>query len=261
MSESLGRSTPMSLGRRIICDMMTASMKIPLVSIQKEMNVAELAAARQLSSPRPSWCSIFTKAYGKVAATHAELRRSCLTFPWLRIFESTAATADIAMHARIDGEDVVVFVPLREPEKRPLLEIDQILAACRENPLERLGRYRRTRFLARFPTFLRRLAWWYYLNVSGSKRTRYVGTFGMVTVGNWGADSLRPIAPCTTLLHYGAIDAQCNLTMRLTFDHRVLDGVETSRALNELERVLKTEILDELHGMASGGDAGLRKAG
>jgi hypothetical protein len=65
-------------------------------------------------------------------------------------------------------------------------------------------------------------------------------------VGNWGVDSLRPIAPWTTLLHYGAIDPQGQITMRLTYDHRVLDGSGPSTALLELEQVLQTDILAEL---------------
>jgi pyruvate/2-oxoglutarate dehydrogenase complex dihydrolipoamide acyltransferase (E2) component len=65
-------------------------------------------------------------------------------------------------------------------------------------------------------------------------------------VGKWGVESLRPIAPWISLLHYGMIDADGNLTVRLTFDHRVLDGSGPSTALVEMERFLKTDIVGEL---------------
>ena len=54
------------------------------------------------------------------------------------------------------------------------------------------------------------------------------------------------IAPAISILHYGAIDAEGNVSIRMTYDHRVLDGIGPSRALNEMEAFLRTEILNEL---------------
>ena len=101
-------------------------------------------------------------------------------------------------------------------------------------------------FMARFPRLVRRLAYWGVLNFSGRLRAVYFGTFGVTTVGNWGVDSVRPIAPAISILHYGAIDPDGNVSIRMTYDHRVLDGIGPSRALNEMEAFLHTEILDEL---------------
>ncbi len=109
--------------------------------------------------------------------------------------------------------------------------------------------------LARFPAFVRRRVWWWLLNASGRTRSRYFGTFGVTTVGNWGVESLRPIAPWTLLLHYGVIDSQGRITMRLTYDHRVLDGSGPATALVEMERILQTEIVAELDALREGGSA------
>lgn len=246
MPKVVGRSVGISVGRRVICDLMQASAKIPLIPMQKQMNVERLLAARLNAMPRPSWCAIFTKAYAKVVAARPKLRRAYLTFPWERLYEYTKTTVDIAMNAEVDGEDAVVFVPLNEPEMKPLLEIDRHLTWCKEKPIERLSRYRKAARVARLPRVLRQWIWWYHLNVSAAKRSRYVGTFGVSSMANWGVDSLRPISPCTTLLHYGVIDRQGNVTVRLTFDHRVLDGAEPSLALSDMEQVLNTEIVAEL---------------
>ncbi len=80
-------------------------------------------------------------------------------------------------------------------------------------------------------------------------RSHYFGTFGVTTVGAWGVDSLRPVAPWTLLLHYGAIDPRGAVTMRLTYDHRVLDGSGPATALVEMERILQTEIVAELEAL------------
>ncbi len=237
---------PLSLGRRIICDLMHVSIRTPTVSIQKDMFVTDLMTARRLAQPRPSWCSIFTKAYSKVVASRPELRRAFLSFPWERMFEYHVTTADVAVEMDVGDETAVVGVPLNRPDSLPLLDIDRLLAGCRERPLEHLGRYRRARALARWPRLVRHCVWWYILNVSGQKRSRYFGTFGVTTVGNWGVDSLRPLSPCISLLHYGAIDGQGKVTVRLTFDHRVLDGSAPAQALLEMEHFLATDILAEL---------------
>jgi hypothetical protein len=53
------------------------------------------------------------------------------------------------------------------------------------------------------------------------------------------------------MLHYGLFNEAGELEMRLTWDHRVMDGALASRILVELERTLQGEILSELTGMRS----------
>ena len=246
MSKPYGHSISLSPARRIMCDILHEGMKIPLVTIQKDMNLADVVAARQCAQPRPSWCSIFTKAYGKVVASRPDLRRAYLTFPWGRMFEYRVASADVAVEARVGDEDVLVFVPVRHPECWQLLDMDQFLASCKEKPIERVTRFRRGLIMARLPQFVRRFLWWLMLNASAKARYYYFGTFGVTSVGNWGVESIRPIAPAISVLHYGAIDADGNVSVRLTYDHRVLDGSGPASALLELEHVLKTDIIAEL---------------
>ena len=257
MSKPVGRLVPLSLGRRVVCDFLHLSRKLPMVTIQKEMNIAEVVAARVRLTARPSWCSIFTKAYGKVVAARTDLRRAYLTIPWERLFEYTKTTADIVIEAQVDGETALVTAPLKRPESTSLLDIDRYLAACKEQPIERVSGYRTARRVARFPRFIRNFLWWYALNASGHLRGQWFGTYGVTSVANSGVESLRPLAPWITLVHYGTIDAQGKVAVRLTYDHRVLDGSGPASALVEMERMLKTEIVAELASLHEG----LLKAG
>jgi pyruvate/2-oxoglutarate dehydrogenase complex dihydrolipoamide acyltransferase (E2) component len=258
MSEATGQTVPLSLGRRIICDFLNAGKRVPTVSICKDMNVAALRDARQSARPRPSWCSIFTKAYAGAVAVIPDLRRAYLSFPWERLYEYRHISADITMDVPLDGEQVIVGAPLQRPESLPLLEIDRLIAWHKEKPLERLRNYRRAQVLARLPRLVRRLAWWYVLSVSGYRRSRYFGTFGVTSVSNWGVEAVTPIAPVTSVLHYGTIDARGTVAMRVTFDHRVMDGSKPARALAEMERILDEAILAELRTLRG---SELRKAG
>ena len=249
MHQERGFNIPLSLPRRFICDMLHFAHDVPSIPVQRRMHLADVVAARNAAQPRPSWCSIFTKAYAKVVARTPELRRVVLTAPWERMFEYRAPTADIVIEARVGDENILCNVPLNDPDTRPLPDIDLFLAWCKESPVERLRRFRRALNLARLPRFVIRCFWWYLLNVSGTKRARYFSTFGVTTVSNWGVESLRPLAPWTSLLHYGMIAADGTVAVRLTYDHRVMDGSGPSKALVDLQDVLHTDITAELRAL------------
>lgn len=249
MGEAADHTVPLSRGRRIMCDFLHASMSVPLVAIQKTMDLAQVASARQAAQPRPTWSSIFTKAYGRVVAATPELRRAFLTFPYERLYQYTRTTADVAVECQIEGESVVVPGPVRDPESRPLLDIDQFLGRCKANAIMEIPRFRRALRLAPWPRGVRRLGWWVVLNVSGRLRRKYFGTFCVTSVGGQGVDSLRPLAPCISLLHYGAIDARGLVTVRLTYDHRIVDGRVPAEALVRMEQVLNGEIIVELNAL------------
>ncbi len=222
---------------------------MPLVTIQKDMDLSEVVFAREKCDPRPSWCSIFTKAYGIVVAERPEFRRAYFTFPWARLFEYSASSADVAIESCFNGEKVLAFAPVRRPECWRLNEMDTYLASCKQDPVSHITTFRRGLKLGRWPQFIRRLALWWILNVLPLARYYYFGTFGVTSVGNWGVDSLRPIAPAISILHYGSINDRGQVSVRLTYDHRVLDGSGPASALVELENVLKTEIVAELNSL------------
>lgn len=230
----------------MVSDFLHAGLSMPTVPFQKDMQLAELAAARECANPRPSWCSVFTKAYGKVVAAQPTLRRACLTFPTERLIEYPVTTADIVIESQHEREDVLVNLFLTEPAAMSLAEIDQRIAALKAKPHEGSVRLRIGMRVARLPRLLRRFGWWCTMHVSASLRGRLFATYAVSSVANWGVDSLRPISTWTTLLHYGVVDAEGKVAVRLTFDHRIMDGGPPSFALNEMERILKTEILTEV---------------
>jgi hypothetical protein len=50
----------------------------------------------------------------------------------------------------------------------------------------------------------------------------------------------------TSALHYGLFDEQGRIEVRLSWDHRVMDGATIARVLVDLEAVLNREIVREL---------------
>ena len=246
MPRVAGVSIPLSLPRRLICDYLHFARQIPSVPVQRRMHLGEVVAARAAARPRPSWCAIFTKAYGFVTAAQPQFRRAYLSFPTPHLYEHPVNVASIAVERKFGDEDAVFFAHIRQPEQLSLAEIDLRLRRYKEQPLESIGDYRRMLLVYRLPRPLRRLLWWIGLNVWGRKRAAFMGTSGITVYAGLGAASLHPLSLLTTTLNYGVFEPDGSLDVRIIYDHRVLDGATVARALAELERVLTCEILAEL---------------
>lgn len=246
MSQPVGRSLPLSLPRRFIGDLVHFARQVPSVPVERRMDLAAVVAARRAARPRPSWCALFTKAYASVVAARPELRRAYLAFPSPHLYEHPVGIASVAVERRFGDEDAVFFAHLRSPETLGLSELDARLRRFKDEPLERIGAFRRALRVSRLPLPLRRLVWWFALNCWGRKRSTHLGTFGVSVYAGLGAASLHPLSPLTTTLNYGVVAADGSVDVRLIYDHRVLDGCTVARALEDLERVLTGAVLLEL---------------
>jgi hypothetical protein len=246
MTQPKGRSLPLSPSRRLVADLMTFSRRTPTIVAERRMRLAELVAARRTWQNRPAWSAIFLTAYATVSARRPVLRRSFMAFPRPHLYEHPCNVASVTIERSLAGEEAVFFAQLRSPESRSVAELDFFLRQCKEAPLEEIGAFRRALRQGRTPWPLRPALWWLAFNLSGKQRSRLLGTFGLTSIGAFGAGLTRIVTPLTTNLHFGLLDERGDLDVRLSIDHRVLDGATGARALVELDDVLIHETLDEL---------------
>lgn len=247
-----GRSIPLSVPRRIMGDLLAFAQRVPTVPVQRVLNVGAVTAARgRLGPGAPSWVAIFARGYAIVASRTPELRRAYLSLPRPRLYEHPFSVASIAIEREYQGENVVFWGHLRCPEDKTLADLHDRLRRFKQEPVESIGLFRKALKLGRLPRPLRRLAWWVGLNAFGGKRASQFGTFGISVYSGLGAESLHPISPLTTTLNYGVIQPDGTVSVRIVYDHRVLDGATIARALASLEAVLNTEIAAELNATSS----------
>ncbi len=246
MSQTAGRKLALSLPRRFVCDILHHARQVPSVPMQRRMRLAEVVAAREAASPRPGWCAIFTKAYAIVAAARPELRRAYIPFPWPHLYEHPSSSAAVGIERSFHGEHAVFFARIRNPNEWSLIDLDRHLRYLKETTIEDVGPFRQALKVSGYPRPVRRLIWWLGLNSSGRRRAKHFGTFGISVVAPLGAGSLHQISPLTTAINYGVLESDGSLDVRLTYDHRVMDGGSAARALGELEGVLGREIVSEL---------------
>jgi hypothetical protein len=246
MPQPVGRCLPVSLPRRFISDLAYFGLQTPLCTAERTMQLAPLVAARARVQPRPGWCAIFLRAYALVAAGSPPLRWAYIPLPWPRFYEHPYSIASVAVERDYGDEKAVFFAHIRAPETQTLAAIDEHLRRYKEAPIEDIALFRRVLYTSRLPLLLRRLLWTYGISVSGHRRSRFLGTFGISVTSSLGASTQQLLTPISTALNYDILQPDGSLAVRLTYDHRVLDGGSAARALAELEDVLKGTILDEV---------------
>ena len=245
-----GRWLRLPKSRRLVVDLLKFSKKVPSQPLVRNCNLAQLALLRKETEPKVSWPAMFMKAYAIMSARRPNLRRLFMPWPWAHLHEHPYTVGRMTVAREYQGEEWVLFCRIVKPETLPLAELQQQLLDAKNLPGEKVERFRLQLKFSSLPMPLRRLAWWYCLNVSGYTRATTFGTFGMTTVSSLGGVSIHPPSTGATTMTYGPIDADGNVRMTLCYDHRLLDGAEVARYLRELEEILHDEIADELRSMS-----------
>jgi hypothetical protein len=221
---------------------------VPTVPAQRTMRLAPVVAARDACPGRPPWTAIFTKGYAMVAGEFPELRRAYVKFPSPHLYEYPASVASVAVERDYRGERAVFTALIRDPAAMPLPDIAGTIGRAMSAPVDEVKEFRRVLRLSGLPRPLRRLLWWTGLNV-GRQRANYFGTFAVSVFASLGAEALHPLSPWTTLLNYGVIGKDGVVNVRVTFDHRVMDGATVARALARLEQTLNGAVAAELRSL------------
>ncbi len=248
MPQEYGRRLPLSPARRFITDLTSFAQRVPLCTLERTMQLGVLVEARRQARQAPGWCTLFTKAYAQTAARRPELRQAYIPWPWPHLYEHPINIASVAIERRIGVENAVLFAHLRAPENQSLQTIEAYLRRCKNAPIDTIALFRRALKMGRWPWPARWLLWWYAMNLSGFRRSRYLGTFGISAVSHLGACSVHLLTPVATALTYGPVDRDGAVLVRLTYDHRLLDGCDAARALAEVEESLCGELLEEVRG-------------
>jgi hypothetical protein len=248
MAKAVGRYLPVSPFRRTVTDLMHFSAQVPSVTAERRMDLRPIAAARAACSPRAGWCVLFSKAFAMLSRDYPALRRSYVKFPWPRLYEHPHNIVALNVERELNGESIVLYCLIRGPENRTLAEMDAIVRHHQHEPLENLRSYKRSIAMSRIPWPLRHWFWWASLNVFGRRRCHNYGTFSISSVAAQGAGLLHLIPLLTATLHYSMFDEQHRLDMRLSWDHRVMDGTTGARVLTDLESVLNRDMVRELTG-------------
>jgi hypothetical protein len=245
MPRPRGRSVPLSLSRRMVGDFLHASRRGAFVTFERVMPLAAVREARDDRPARPPWPVLFAKALGLAAGRCPELRQSCLRWPRPRIYEHFETVASVVVEKEIGGADFLFALPLSNPAGASVGQLAELVRRAKHLPADRTRAVRRSLRYSRLPLPARR-ALWGLLEWSGRWRAEFIGTCGVSATAGWGAAAVNLVTPWATALCYAPFRDDGTLPVRLTFDHRVLDGSDACRILAEVEAALTGPVLREL---------------
>jgi hypothetical protein len=241
------RGTPktISLPRRLICDLMRASIDVPFVSLSRSLNIHPLLEARAGAMAPAGWAAIFVKAFALVARDEPVLRTVYAKWPWPSLYELPKSVALVAIARVENGEECVMPQRIAAPEAMTLAAVDAEIRRAKTAPIDDVPMFRKIMRATRLPLPLRRLSWAVGLNF-GRQRGNWFGSFAVSSVAAYGGGELHPVTPGPFILSYGVVEPDQTIHVVIRWDHRVTDAAPIARILTRLEQVLNTEIAAEL---------------
>jgi hypothetical protein len=240
-----GTVRKITLPRRLVADLMHASVRVPFVSLARPLNIRSLVEARGQSARPPGWAAIFVKAFALVAKGEPALRTLHVKWPYARLYELPRSVAFVTIARIEDGQDCVLLQKVNAPDEAPLAEVDAVLRHAKEAPVDQVPAFRKMLLATRLPLLVRRLLWWVGLNWA-RQRANYFGSFGVTSVAAFGPGELYALGPGPFVLSYGMVKPDQTVDVVLRWDHRITDAALMARALTRLEQVLNGEIAGEL---------------
>ncbi|MCP3368078.1 acyltransferase [Bradyrhizobium cajani] len=245
-----GKPKNISLRRRLICDLMRASMDVPFVSLSRSLNVRPLLEARAGAVAPAGWAAMFVKAFALVAREEPILRTVYAKWPWPALYELPKSVALVAIARVEDGEECVIPQRIAAPEALPLAAVDAEIRRAKTAPIQDVPMFRKIMRATRLPYPLRRLSWAVGLNF-GRQRGNWFGSFAVSSVAAYGGGELHPITPGPFIVSYGVVEPDQTIHVVIRWDHRVTDAAPIARVLTKLEQALNTEIAAELRAAGS----------
>jgi hypothetical protein len=240
-----GTVRKISIPRRLVADLMHASIRVPFVSLARPLNIRSLIEARAQMARPPGWAAIFVKAFALVAKEQPALRTLFVKWPYARFYELPRSVAMVTIARVEDGQDCVLLQRVSAPDEMPLSEVDAVLQHAKEAPIDQVPAFRKMLLATRLPLLIRRLLWWIGLNWA-RQRANYFGSFGVTSVAPFGPGELYALGPGPFVLSYGVAEPDQTIDVILRWDHRITDAALIAKVLIRLEQVLNGEISAEL---------------
>jgi hypothetical protein len=240
-----GSVRKISMPRRLVADLMHASMRVPFVSLRRTLDIRPLVEARSVSAQRPGWAAIFAKAFCLVAREEPVLRTLYVKWPWPHFYQLPRSVGMVAIARKQDGEDCVLPQKVSATDELPLAEVDALIRHAKTAAIDDVPAFKKILGVTRLPLPLRRMIWAVGLNF-GRQRANYFGSFGITSVAAYGAGELHALSPGPFIVSYGVVGPDQTIDVLIRWDHRITDAALIAKALTRLEQVLNGAIAAEL---------------
>ena len=225
-------------------DILHFHRKIPTCAQDRLIRLVDLDHIRRSLDRRISWPVLFLKAYASISQRNPKLRQTWRNWPWPHIYQHAAPCGSLAVTRCFQGEDWLFWGRFRNPQSLSLESLQLTLDRFQTGDVEHL--FRRQLQWSAMIRPVRRLIWWWNLNLAGEKRSTRLGTFGLTTVSSRGVEIQHPPGVMTSVLTFGPIHSDGCSRVTVSYDHRLMDGAFVAERLEELESELSGPVREEL---------------
>lgn len=229
-------------------DILRLHQNAPTYAHGRLIDLSRLVDARSRSSHRISWPALFIRALGAVCARNPRLQQTWRSWPWQHLYQHRSPVAVLTVSRAFEEDEWLFWGRIFQPEKSSLTDLQAVIDRFTDDPVESIFR-RQLRF-SRLPVPVRRLIWWWNLNVTGERRARRLGTYFLTTVSGRGTEIQHPPGFMTSGLTYGPLDEAGRSQVTVAYDHRLMDGMFIADRLAELDDELNDAVLNELSGFS-----------
>jgi len=236
--------------RTLVTDILHFHREIPTCAQDRLIQLTDLDHIRRSLNTRISWPVLFLKAYSSISQRNPQLRQTWRNWPWPHLYQHASPCGSLAVTRRFRGEDWLFWGRFRNPQNLSLESLQVSLDRLQTEEVEHL--FRRQLQLSALITPIRRLVWWWNLNLAGEKRGTRLGTFALTTVSGRGAEIQHPPGVMTSVLTFGPIHNDGCSRVTVAYDHRLMDGAFVAERLEELESELSGQVREELLALTGG---------
>ena len=240
-----GKTIPLTLGRKLVADLVAASDWTTKGVISRQMHLPRLVAARAAQIDRSPWTALIATGFSRVAAQRPELRRSYAPLPRPHLYEVPVSIAVITVARELNGEEILQFARIRAPDLLGPVTTGTELRRLSSMPLTDIPDSRKLLAIMRWPWPIRKILWWIGLNV-GRQRANFFGTFGITSLAGMNASINSAVHPLSICLSWSPLSEDSKTVLVCSFDHRVCDGMTIAQALAALEAELEGPVASAL---------------
>ncbi|MBC7998044.1 MAG: 2-oxo acid dehydrogenase subunit E2 [Leptolyngbya sp.] len=195
--------------------------------------------------------AILLKSIGIAQRLHPASRTAIL--PWGRTVTFNDIVAGFTVERYVESQPAVFFGSITAPDSKPLAAIAEELRAYGEDEMAIVPQLEVEDRFNNMPWLFRRFILWLGLRFP-KVRLRYMGaTFGLSSLGKFGARALIP--PCVSTSTFGVgtveprpvvvdgrVEIRPMMTLILNFDHRLIDGAPAARFLQDVQKLLEGDL-------------------
>lgn len=200
--------------------------------------------------------AILLKAIAIAQRSHPQTRTAAL--PWGRTVTFNDIVAGFTVERFVGNQPAVFFGAINNPDTKSVEEIASELKFYSESDMSSMEHLDRQHRFNNMPWLFRRFILWISMRYPNI-RLRFMGaTFGLSSIGKWGAKALIP--PCVStstfgigeveeraVVRDGKVEIRPMMTITLNFDHRIIDGAPAARFMADVKRLLEGGLENYMH--------------